>query len=189
MSGSHWVCPPLMVNAFSVYSAQAPGCSAGELSNAGPGLRVLPRSKLLRFRLSRLHKCTDLVGPAFCALPRSAAQVTRCLSHTLSLVDYASESPPWSQPLTFPGVQRVHHLRCVVCLLWGADLRLRPSWWMSTVKDPRKTWLATGSRLTIWWRMHLLGGDCHLPSVSGYRPPASLHPAKEEAVHSRLALS
>ena len=42
---SHGVC------AFPVYTAQAPGCSAGELSKAGPGLHALPRSKLLRFRL------------------------------------------------------------------------------------------------------------------------------------------
>ena len=35
--------------AFPVYTAQALGCSAGELSNAGPGLRALPRSKLFRF--------------------------------------------------------------------------------------------------------------------------------------------
>ena len=33
-----------------VYTAQAPGCSVGELSKVGPGLHVLPRSKLLRFR-------------------------------------------------------------------------------------------------------------------------------------------
>ena len=43
---AHGVC------AFRVYTAQAPGCSAGELSKAGPGLRALPRSKLLRFRFS-----------------------------------------------------------------------------------------------------------------------------------------
>ena len=35
-----------------------------------------------------------------------------------------------------------------VCLLRGADLRLRPSW-----QGPRKTWLAAGSLLTVWWRM------------------------------------
>ena len=45
----------------------------------------------------------------------------------------------------------------VPCLLWGADLWLRPSWWMSTVHDPRKTWLATGGLLTVWWRMPSLG--------------------------------
>ena len=31
-----------------------------------------------------MHKCTDLVGPAFCALPRSEQFRTRCLASTLS---------------------------------------------------------------------------------------------------------
>ena len=35
--------------AFQVYTAQAPGCSAGELSKAGPAFRALPRSKPFRF--------------------------------------------------------------------------------------------------------------------------------------------
>ena len=39
----------------------------------------------------------------------------------------------------------------------GSDLRLQPSWQMSTIQDPRKTWLATGSLLTVWWRMLSLG--------------------------------
>ena len=38
--------------AFLVYTAQAPGCSARELSKVGPGFRALSRSKLLRFRFS-----------------------------------------------------------------------------------------------------------------------------------------
>ena len=62
---THGVC------AFPVYTAQAPGCSAGELSKVGPGLRAFSRSKQLRFRLLGIHKGADLVGPAFCALPRS----------------------------------------------------------------------------------------------------------------------
>ena len=41
--------PTHNVHASLVYTAQAPGCSAGELSQAGPGLRALPRSKLLSF--------------------------------------------------------------------------------------------------------------------------------------------
>ena len=57
----------------------------------------------------------------------------------------------------FPGVPWEHHLMCGVCLLWGADLRLQLSWQMSTVQDPRKTRLATGSLLTVWWRMLSLG--------------------------------
>ena len=39
---AHGVC------AFLVYTAQAPGCSAGELSKAGLGLRALPRSEHIR---------------------------------------------------------------------------------------------------------------------------------------------
>ena len=49
VSMKHWVCPAQVVCAFPVYTAQAPGCSAGELSKAGPGLRAPPRSKPLRF--------------------------------------------------------------------------------------------------------------------------------------------
>ena len=44
--------PPLGVCAFPVYTAQVPGCSAGKLSRAGPGLRALPRSEPLGFRFS-----------------------------------------------------------------------------------------------------------------------------------------
>ena len=61
---THGVC------AFPVYTAQAPGCSAGELSEAGPGLCALPRSKPLRFKFLGTPQHTDLVGPALCALPR-----------------------------------------------------------------------------------------------------------------------
>ena len=38
-----------------------------------------------------------------------------------------------------------------------ADLRLQPSWWMSTIQDLKKVWLATGSLLTVWWKMLSLG--------------------------------
>ena len=67
----HWVCPAHGMCAFPVYTAQAPGCSARScmrralccmhfpgLSHSGSGSRVLPKG-------------TDLVGPVFCALPRS----------------------------------------------------------------------------------------------------------------------
>ena len=37
---------------FPLYNSQALGCSARELSEAGPGLRALPRSKPLRFRFA-----------------------------------------------------------------------------------------------------------------------------------------
>ena len=49
---AHGVC------AFPVYTAQALGCFAWELSEAGPGLYALPRSKPLRFRyLGSSQRC------------------------------------------------------------------------------------------------------------------------------------
>ena len=44
--------PTHSVCAFPVYTAQAPGYSAGELSGVGPGLHALPRSTQLRLRFS-----------------------------------------------------------------------------------------------------------------------------------------
>ena len=38
--------------ALPVYTAQAPGCSAGELSKVSPELHALPTSKPLRLRFS-----------------------------------------------------------------------------------------------------------------------------------------
>ena len=67
-----------------VYTAQAPGCSAGELSKAGPGLHALPRSKLLRFRFSGTPQ-RHILGWACVLCPSQvrAAQVTRRLGSTL----------------------------------------------------------------------------------------------------------
>ena len=42
-----------------------------------------------------------------------------------------------------------------MCLHWRADLRPQPSWQLSAIQDARKTWLATGSILTVWWGMPL----------------------------------
>ena len=142
---------------FLVYTAQAPGCSEGELSKVGPGLRACPRSKLLKFRFLGTPQRHRLVGPAFCALPRSRSSGDQVLGRRTTLGVQRILSPPQSQLLSFLGAPQERHLRCAMCLLWGGDLRLRPSLQMSTVQDPRKTWLATGSLLTVWWRMPSLG--------------------------------
>ena len=78
--GPHWVCPSYSVS--RVYTAKAPGCSAGALSKAGPAFCALPRSKLLRFRFSGLGWACVL-----CPSQVQAAQVTRCLASALSQVD------------------------------------------------------------------------------------------------------
>ena len=98
-------------------------------------------------------------------------------------------SPPQSQPLGFLGAQWEQHLSCALCLLWGADLWLRPSWHMSTFQDPRKICLATGSLLTVWWGMPVSGAKiarCLLALALTHLPLC--HQQGEGLVHSWLAL-
>ena len=76
---AHGVC------AFPVYTAQALGCSAGELSEAGPGLHAIPRSKPLRFRFSGTPQRHRLGWACVsCPFQVGAAQVTRYLARALS---------------------------------------------------------------------------------------------------------
>ena len=76
----------------------------------------------------------------------------------------------------------------LVCLLSEAHLRLRPSWQMSTVQDPRKTWLAVGACSQFGGGCRLWGQDCPSPSGSGCRLPASLPPGGDGPVCSQLDL-
>ena len=139
--------------AFPVYTAQTPGCSAGELSKVGPGFRVLPRSKFLRFWFSGTPQRHRLRWACvLCPSQVQGAQATRCLVSTLSQAVRLNHLPSPSCLVSWAYCKRAV-LRCAVCLLWGADLWLRPSWQISTIQDPRKTRLATGSLLTVWWRM------------------------------------
>ena len=72
---------------FLVYTAQALGCSAGELSKAGPGLCALPRSMLLRFRFLGTPQRHRLGWACVLCLSQvHTAQVTRWL---------AAHSPSW----------------------------------------------------------------------------------------------
>ena len=76
---THGVC------AFPVYTAQAPGCSAGELSKVGPGLCALPRSKPLRFRFLGTPQRHRLSWACvLCPSQVRAAHGTRCLVSTMT---------------------------------------------------------------------------------------------------------
>ena len=57
--------------AFPVYTAQAPGCSAGELSKQALGFVHFSGLRHSGSGSWVLHKGTDLIGPAFCALSSS----------------------------------------------------------------------------------------------------------------------
>ena len=132
MSGPHWVCPCSRCVCFpSLHYSGSTLLCRNCLKQALHYVHFPDLSHSVSGSWV-LHKGTDSVGPAFCVLPTS-------------------------EQLRRPGAQCARHLRCAVCLLWGADLWLRSSWQMSTVQDPRKTWLAAGRLLTVWWRMPSLG--------------------------------
>ena len=82
------------------------------LSCSGSGSRVL-------------HKGTDSVGPAFCALPRSEQlrQPGAWQAQSPPGAGCVLSTPP-SQPLSFLSGCRHIPLRRAMCLFWGADLWL-----------------------------------------------------------------
>ena len=60
---------------------------------------------------------------------------------------------------------------------------------MSTIQDPRKMWLATGSLLTVWWRIPVSGAKiapCLLALAVTHLPLCLW--CGEEPVCSQLAL-
>ena len=91
---------------FRVYTAHAPGCTAGALYQVDPAFHALPRYNPLRFRFSG-----DPQGPRLCwacilcTFPVGAVQVNRCLVSALSQVpmhlNHFSNSSH--------SVSRVHH--------------------------------------------------------------------------------
>ena len=108
------------VCAVPVYTAQAPSCSGGELSKAGPGCMHFPG--LSRFRFSgtpQRHKLSWAC--VLCLSQVLATQATRCLASALSPGGRCILPPSPCQLLGFLGVQQE---RCLRCLFWGADLWL-----------------------------------------------------------------
>jgi len=118
------------------------------LQAVGPGLCGLPRSKLLRFRFSGIpQRCRLGLACVLCPSQVWVAQVTKCLASTVSPGGECVLSPPSSSH----SVSWVAHPSPVCCMsLLGSDLWLWPSWWMSTVQNPRKFWLETGSLFAVW---------------------------------------
>ena len=121
--GPHWLCHRSRQHLFPVvYTAQAPDFSAKALSKADPAFHAPPRSKPLKFSgTPQGHRFSWVC--IFCPSQVQAAQVTRCLASTLAGGPCVLITSPVLDT-RFPGTSREHHLRCAVCLLWGADLRL-----------------------------------------------------------------
>ena len=106
------------VRAFPVYTAQAPGCSAGELSTVGPGLRALPRSKPLRFRFLGSPQGRSWLGLHLVPFPGPSSSVDQVLGQRTVpqwAVRLISSSVPATQ---FPQLAVGVPLRHALCLLW-----------------------------------------------------------------------
>ena len=70
------------------------------------------------------------------------------MASTLSQVDCVLITSP--VPVArFPGCAARAPTQVCLCLLWGPGLWLLPFRQMSAFQDPRKTWLATGSLLSL----------------------------------------
>ena len=93
-----------------------------ELSEASPGLPALPRSKPLRFRYwGTPQRCKLRWACVLCPSQVRTAQVTRSFASAVIVIYHL----PLSLVLGFLVVQPAHLLR-----------------WMSTVQNPKKSWLA-----------------------------------------------
>ena len=76
----HWVCPHSQIVFFHGLHFSGSRFLCWELSEAGPGLRALPRSKPLRFRFLGTPQRHRLSWACIlCPSHVQAAQVTRCL--------------------------------------------------------------------------------------------------------------
>ena len=173
--GPHWVCP-------SSRWCVLPGSTLFSLQDA------FPSPKPLRFSGNLQVHRLGWVRVLWPSQVRAARWPGAWLAHCPRWAVHLNHLPGPGR--CFPGAPREHHLR-VLCLLWGVDLRLWPSWRKSTIQDPRKMWLATGSLLTIWCKMPVSGQDCSSP-LSSSSDCCSLPPVGwgqgAGPIHSQLAL-
>ena len=95
----HWVCPRSGLVCFHGLHFSGSRLLCWELSEAGPGLRALPRSKLLRFRFLGTPQRRRLGWACIlCPSQVRAAQVTGCLASALSPGGGASYRLPSPSP-------------------------------------------------------------------------------------------
>ena len=129
-----------------------------------------------------LHKGSDLVGPAFCALPDPSSLGNQVLDER-TLFRCSATYPLPSPSLSFP----VHPVRCALCLFWGADLWLRPSRRISTIQNFRKS-LVRNWKPVCSFVGDALSGAKFAPFWLELAPAAPLPPVGHAPICSWLAL-
>ena len=166
---------------FLVYTAQAPGCSAGVLSQVGPVFCALPGSTVLRFSFSGAPQGHRLGGECVSCpsqLRRPGAWWAHCPRWIVCLNHLPSpgRSVSWEVARTLSQV-------CLVSLgSWSQTASL-----LADVSQPR----FQEDVVSNWEPAHSLvedaslrGWDCPLPASSGCRMHASLPPAWGRALYT-----
>ena len=184
--GPHWVCP--------AHGACIPGlhCSGSrllcrELSDAGPGLHALPRSKPLSFRFSGTPQRRRL-GWAFVLCPSHGLSISgdQVLGeHNRPQVKAAS----YRLPCPSLSVFWVHNCRAF------SGVSLLRSWSLAAnlpedVDHPESKEVSISNKVCLQFGGGCLSGaaivrDCPLPALAAL---ACLAPAGDGPVHSRLTL-
>ena len=86
VSRPHWVCRCSWCVCFPCLHCSGSRLFCQELSEVGPGLSALPKSKLLRFRYSGTpQRCRLDWTCILCPSQVQAAQVTRCLASAVTV--------------------------------------------------------------------------------------------------------
>ena len=122
VSQPHWVCPRSQPVCFPSLRCSGSRLFCWKLSEAGPELHELPRSKLLSFRYSGTLQRHTQLGLRFVPFPGPSSSGDQVFGECSS----CDLLPPPSLPLSFLCVQPAHLLRRI-----------------STIQNPKKSWLAT----------------------------------------------
>ena len=111
----HWVCPRSRRVCFPSLHCLGSRLLCQELSDAGPGLHAVPRSKPLRFRFSGTpQRCRLGWACVLCQSHVQAAQMTRCLASVVT----ATYRLPHSRHSVF-WVYNGHAFSGVLCVSSG----------------------------------------------------------------------
>ena len=109
--GPHWVCPISRHVLSGSTLLRLQGALRGTVQSGPWGFMHFSGPSHLGSGSQVLHKGTNSVGHAFCALPRSE-QLRRSGAR-------GAHCPSWAMHLN-----HLSGLGCVICLLWEADLKL-----------------------------------------------------------------
>ena len=158
--------------AFRVYTAQVAGCSAGYCPKWALHFLHFPGPSCSGSGFWVHHKCQTWLHVCFVPFPGPSSSGDQGLGECTVPSGLCILITSWVRTTQFTGAPWEHQLRCVICLLWGADPKLRPSQQMSTVQDSRKracSQFSGGCRslglrlpLTFWlWLSHTcLSASC-----------------------------